>query len=266
MNLRIPLFAALGWVLYSCSSSDGGHWVPPVQPELPATGAYRVQQISHLGTTPNAYNWTLKYSDTHLTWAECELVGNASNSYKSALAYTASGVTITNTGGLNMTAVLNGDGNIEQLTVNKDEYYFTYADGRLIAWRKVMRDANFADKAASASAELNYQDGDLVSIVYAENNDDPIVVTLTPSTYPNTNGLLPAVLSRYMGCFGFEHLYYAGMLGKPTNHLVQGAFIDGLGDDDYEIAYNYSIANTGSTELCTFQYQGEAVAVDYEYK
>ena len=265
MNLRIPLFAALGWVLYSCSSSDGGHWVPPVQPERPATGAARVQRISHLGTTPNAYDWTLNYSATHLTSAECKLVGNASNSYKSSLTYGASSVTIANTAGLNMTAALNGDGCIEQLMVNKDEYYFTYENGRLVGWHKVMRDANFADKAASASAELVYQDGDLVSIVYAENNDAPTVVTLTPSTHPNTNGLLPAVLSRYMGCFGFEHLYYAGMLGKPTSHLVQGAIIDGLGDDDYEIAYTYSIADSGNTELCTFQYLGEAVAVDYEY-
>lgn len=267
MKLRFPLFATLVALLYSCSSSDDH--APLLQPNLPADGNNRVTSIVHEGSLPNVYNWTLTYDATRLLAAEGNLVGDTQNKYRSAFYYNPTGVTIANAGGPNMEAVFDIDGNIVQLMVNKDIYHFAYTDGRLTAWDKTVRDMNFGGDVSSASGRLTYQDGNLVSIAYVENEGEPSVYALTPSAIANRNGLLPALLSQQMGCFGFEHLYYGGMLGKPSSHLVANVKVDSSRGEEFdsEISYAYSSApHTGNITLCNISYDnGKAAAVIYKY-
>lgn len=267
MKFRIPLYAAFAAVLASCSGSDDH--TPLLQPDLPAAGKSRVCSITHEGSLPNVYNWTLTYDATRLVAAEGNLVGDMQNKYRSAFYYGPSGVTIANSEGPKMEATFNIDGNIVQLMVNKDVYHFTYADGRLITWDKTVRDMNFGGDVSSASGRLAYQDGNLVSIEYIENEGAPTFYTLTPSAIPNRNGLLPALISQQMGCFGFEHLYYGGMLGKPSTHLISNVKVDSSrGEEfDYEISYAYSSAPlTGDITLCNISYENnKAAAVIYKY-
>ncbi len=261
---------ALGLALYSCSSSDddgGGYYEPPIKLDLPAEGDGRVTSIKHSGSLSSSYDWTLTYNDTHLVSAKGSLVAGEVNEYTSKLSYTRKGVTIANSDNKNMVVELNDDGYIVELTVNKDVYHFSYSDnGYLVAWRKTTHDANFADEASTASAELTYEAGNLTRIEYVWNNNAPVVLTFTPSSYLNENGLLPATLSRYLGCFGFEHLYYGGMLGRPTAHLVEKVEVDGLNDEDYAIDYTYAFEGSNTT-LCIFKNaQGDAASVNYGYK
>ena len=267
MKFRSPVLAALAMALYSCSSSDD--YVPLVQPELPAEGNNRVRSITHEGNVPNVYDWKFTYDTNYLVSAEGTLVGDTENFYRSALYYSPEGVTIANYNGPQMSAIMNEDGNIVQLTANKDVYHFTYTNGYLTAWDKTVRDANFGGNASSASATLSYSGGNLVRISYVENDGQPTVVTLTPSTYLNENGLLPATLSPQLGCFGFEHLYYGGMLGKASKNLVKKVKVDSSrgASYDYEIDYTYSFSKTtGATELCIFTYQGKAATAIYKYE
>jgi hypothetical protein len=80
--------------------------------------------------------------------------------------------------------------------------------------------------------------------------------------------LLPETLSKQLGCFGFEHLYYAGLLGKATKHLVRLIEIDYPDEakkDDFTIEFEYSTNKEDYTELCTFKLDGRAVSVNYTY-
>ena len=75
-------------------------------------------------------------------------------------------------------------------------------------------------------------------------------------------------LSKQMGCFGFEHLYYAGLLGKATKHLVKAIQIDYPDEakkDDYSVEFKYSTNKSDQIELCTFILNDEAVSVNYVY-
>ena len=267
MKFRLPLYVAFAAALYSCSSSDDH--TPLLQPELPAEGKSRVTSITHEGSLPNVYNWTLTYDATRLVAAEGNLVGDMLNRYRSALYYSPTGVTIANAEGPKMEAVFNIDGNIVQLMVNKDVYHFAYTDGRLTTWDKTVRDMNFGGDVSSASGRLTYQGGDLVSIEYIENEGSPTIYTLTHSENLNRNGLLPALISQQMGCFGFEHLYYGGMLGKGSTHLVSNVKVDSSRGEayDYEISYAYSTAPlTGDITLCNISYESnKAAAVIYKY-
>lgn len=267
MKFRFPLLAALAMALYSCSSSDDH--VPPVQPELPAEGSLRVRSITHEGSLPYVYDWKLNYNANYLVSAEGNLVGDVENKYRSTLSYTPEGVTISNYQGPKMEAIMDADGNIVQLTVNMDVYNFSYTDGYLTSWSKVVRDMNFGGNVSSASGKLSYNSGNLVRIEYIENEGTPTIVTLTPSTTLNKNGLLPVTLSMQMGCFGFEHLYYGGMLGKPSKHLVKRVQVDSSkgSASDYVIDYLYSTSNeTGNTDLCVVTYQGKVATAIYRYK
>lgn len=261
---------ALSMALYSCSSSDddgGAYYEPPIKLDLPAEGSNRVTSIVHSGAVLPSYDWALTYNNTHLTSAKGNYVPGEKNEYSSTLTYTSKGVNIANSNGMSMVVTLNENGKIAEMTVNKDVYSFAYSyDGYLTQWSKTTHDANFAGEASTAMADLTYEAGNLVKIEYKSNNDAPIVLTLTPSNFVNKNGLLPAALSRYLGCFGFEHLYYGGMLGKPTTYLVEKVEIDGLDDDDYDIEYSYDF-DGDNTALCTFKNKNlRAASVNYGYK
>jgi hypothetical protein len=265
MKFRFPLLATLAFALYSCSSDD---YEPSIELELPAEGSSRVRSITHEGSLPYVYDWKLNYNDKYLVAAEGNLVGDTENMYSSYLSYTPETVLINNPKGPQMEAIMDADGNIVQLTVSKDVYNFVYTNGYLTAWDKTVRDMNFGGNVSSASGKLKYSAGNLVRIEYVENNGNPTIITLTPSTTLNKNGLLPVTLSLQMGCFGFEHLYYGGMLGKASKNLVKRVVVDDPKGtaNDFAIDYTYSVsATTGDTELCVFTYRGQAATAIYKY-
>ena len=66
-----------------------------------------------------------------------------------------------------------------------------------------------------------------------------------------------------------ECLYYGGMLGKPSTHLVKTIKVDNAKGtaNDYQIDCTYSFfSETGDTKLCNFTYKGEAASVIYKYE
>jgi hypothetical protein len=81
------------------------------------------------------------------------------------LYYAPNGVAIVNSNGKNMTAVMDAKGNIVELAVNNNEYYFEYTDGRLTSWKKVLNDENFGHEESATTGKLTYNAvGNLVRI------------------------------------------------------------------------------------------------------
>lgn len=260
------VFAAF---MASCSSEEPAP-LPNLQPELPGSSDAHIARIAHSGSIDGSYDWSFEYADGRLVSATGTLYNpkNFEVNYTSQFAYTPDNVTITNTGGPAMNIALDENRHIVHLTANKDEYHFLYRDGRLVSWEKTVRDVNFGNDASSAKATIEYKDDDIATIIYSENNDDPTCYHFTPSSLYNTNGLLPETMSKQMGCFGFEHLYYAGLMGKATKHLVQAVQIDypeEANKEDSQIQFSYSTNKAGNTELCTYNINGEAASVNYTY-
>lgn len=267
--LHTTVCLVLATLIVACANEEPVP-VPNLRPDLPGSAETHIRSIVHSGSIEGSYDWEFRYDDERLVSAKGTLYNPTSLEvkYTSQLAYTPDNVTIDNTGGLLMNVTLDGNNCVERLTVNKDEYRFYYADGRLIAWEKTLKDVNFGAEALRARGTIEYKDEDIVTITYSENNDDPTYYHCTPSSLYNTNGLLPETLSKQMGCFGFEHLYYAGLMGKATKHLVRIIQIDYPEEakrDDYQIEFNYSINKEEQTELCTYNFNGEAASVNYFY-
>lgn len=267
LHTTLCLIAAA--VIASCSSEEPAP-LPNIKPTLPGNGSEPVKSVVHSGKITGCYDWKFEYSDFRLVMAKGELYNtpNVDVKYQSELVYSHDTIGIRNSGDMAMRVVLNSDKLIERLMVNKDEYRFVYSEGRLVSWEKTIKDLNFGADALHARAMIEYKDGDISKITYSENNDDPTYYTCTPSTYYNANGLLPETLSKQFGCYGFEHLYYAGLLGKPTKHLVQTIQVDYPDEakmEDYEVSFNYSTNKNGHIELCTFLINGEAASVNYTY-
>lgn len=262
------LFIGIATLMASCSSDEPTPAL--VQPTLPGSSDVRVKSITHRGNMNGCYDWQFAYTGTRLTSASATLYNPTSVNiqYGSQLIYGENSVSIVNTGNLAMGLTLDENHNITYLTANKDEYRFVYNEGRLTAWDKIVKDVNFGADVSRARADIEYVNGDLKTIAYYENNDAPTYYRFTPSDIPNTNGLLPELMSKPFGCFGFEHLYYAGLMGNATKRLVKSIEIDypeASGHQDYELHFNYSVNKDGMVELCTFTYNGEAARADYTY-
>ena len=252
----------------ACSSDDP---VPVLmQPTLPGTNDVKVKSITHRGNISGCYDWQFGYLGTRLTSASANLYNPTSVSiqYASQLIYGSTSVSILNSGNLTMAITLEENHYITYLTVNKDEYRFVYNDGRLVSWDKIVKDVNFGADVSRAHADIEYNNGDLKTISYYENNDAPTLYHFTPSELINTSGLLPEMVSKQLGCFGFEHLYYAGLMGKSTKRLIKTLQIDYSDESnmqDVELNFNYSTDKNGNVELCTFIYNNEAASANYTY-
>jgi len=261
--------ALVAAVFVGCSGDDAP---APFQPSLPAQGGSNVTAITYQGNASDCYNWAFTYTGLRLTKATATLVpasGAEGYSYTSTLTYAYNSLGIQNTSETVSDIQLNTKNCIEKMKVNLNTYTFSYdSDGRLIAWRKQIVENSFGQNAEyTVSASLTYNTaGDLIRIIYTGADDKPITLTLTPTTNDNRNGLLPATISKEMGCLGFEHLYYAGLLGKASTHLTQS--ISYSYDDEtknYSTSFEYATQG-GNATLCNYHTPNGGVAsVNYAY-
>ena len=261
-------FLCCGLVFTSCTSDDDP--IPYVQPELPGHGIKPIKSIVHSGNVNNCYDWQFHYDGTRMVAADGSQYGTLTPfAYRSYLYYTTQDVSVTNSNNMGMKLALNNELNITLLNVNMDEYTFTYNNKKqLVKWEAVFKDANFGAEASRAKANITYANGNIAKIEYAKNNDNPTVYTFTSAMAKNVNGLLPETMSVALGCYGFEHLFYAGLLGAPTENLVKTIEVDypeESGLVDYTLNFTYATNSEGNTSLCTFKYNDEAVSVNYEY-
>lgn len=266
------LFLGVSLLLPAACSGDD-HPVPAMRPQLPADGGAPVVSIKHLGSVLSAYDWDFSYADNRLVSAAGTVRDplpdiDRSFSYTSSLVYGPASVAVKNSNGTVTDIKLNSSGYVERMMVNGNIYEFRYMDGRLIGWNKTVFENSLGPAAQyRSSANIEYVNGNLSRIVYTETGNEPVVLTFTPSGIVNTNGLLPETVSKEMGCLSFEHLYYAGLLGRPTSNLVQEISVDypeGTAQD-YTIEFEYNVQG-GNTVLCNYHTpDGKPAAVNYGY-
>ncbi len=269
MNCFRHIVIALGLMAAaSCSNDDT---TPPrtLQPELPGKKDCRLVSIVHNGAAPYCYNWAFTYSADRLAKGTGSKMGEAgeADTYTSTLTYGAETVALANSGNRPMTLTLNSEGLVSYMKVGKDVYEFLYLDKRLAEWKKTINDEYFGSTAYRSSATLQYVDGDLKTIVYVENDAEPVTLYFTPSEHLNHNGLLPETVFNELGCFGFEHLYYAGLLGQPTKYLVGEVTTRGYRDESRNVTvhFDYFTSEEGNTEVCNYSYKGQPASVVYGY-
>lgn len=271
----IPTLALLATACLTaaCSSDDDRPEPVPMKPTLPADGGDNVVRIQHLGHMTSTYDWTFTYTDGRLTQADGTVRDpdpaiDQSFSYTSTLGFTATGVGITNSSGEEIEIQLNAQGYITRMTVNRNIYEFTYSDGRLASWQKTAFENSFGQvQQYRSSATITWQNGDLAQIVMTEPDNSPVTITCVPSDEINRNGLLPPTLSKELGCAGFEHLYYAGLLGRPAQHLLQSVSYtyEQSSADNYSMQFEYSNVG-GNTTLCNYHTPtGGVASVSYTY-
>lgn len=254
----------------SCSGDDDPE---PFKPQLPAAGGSSLCSITHLGSVMSCYDWTFTYSNERLVSASGTVRDPSSDidgsfSYTSKLSYGTSSVGVENSSGEETSVTLNSQGYIERMTVNRNIYQFTYVDGRISGWNKTVFETSFGQAMQyRSSASIEYQNGNLSRIIYTETDNQPDTLTFTASSLVNYNGLLPETVSKELGCLSFEHLYYAGLLGRPTINLVKSlSYASGTSSsENYTIDFEYSTRD-GNVVLCNYHTPDGAVAsVSYGY-
>ena len=72
-------------------------------------------------------------------------------------------------------------------------------------------------------------------------------------------------MSKQLGLLGYEHLYYAGLLGRPTANLVKSiAFEFEDASRNYTLDFDYSL-RSGNIELCNYYTpDGSPASVNYD--
>lgn len=257
------------FALSSCSDDEE----PAMRPTLPADGAASVKSITHLGNVMSTYDWTFSYSDGRLYAAQGTMRDpspeiDRSFSYTSQLSYGPWNVGVYNSSGENVQLQLSSQGYIERMTVNRNIYEFQYRDGRLSGWNKTIFENSFGQvEQYKSSATITYDNGNLAKIDYVGVDNEAVTLTFTTSSMSNGNGLLPEGISQELGCLGFEHLYYAGLLGRPTNNLVQRVnFTHSRNPElDYTLDFEYGTSN-GNVTLCNYHTpDGGVASVSYAY-
>lgn len=266
-KLYTTLYCALALLTVACSDDDA----PILKPKLPCGDGDKLLSVTHNGKANECFDWVFAYSNDRLTKAEGTNYTSSQNiSYTSNISYHPNGVSIKNSGDRTMNVTLNAAGLIEQMAVNTDEYFFHYQNGRLVGWNKRFNDENFGANKYNTKASISYDaEGNLSSIRYEMEENDPILIQLTPSDELNDNGLLPETISKEFGLLGFEHLYYAGLFGRPTKNLVGKIKISGYKDSDknttVEFKY-YRDDKSRNITLCNYSYMGKQASVVYTYE
>lgn len=254
----------------SCSDDDE----PSFAPDLPAEGGSNLKKVSRTGGIINtAYDWEFSYSGPRMSYAagvirDADHEIDRSHRYESQIHYGNHRVEVVNSTREDINIILNGSNCIERMTVGKNIYNFQYKNGHLSSWQKVVFENSFGQAVKyESSAVLKYENEDLKSIEFTGPDNVKVTTTFTPDVRNNLNGLLPETVANEMGCLGFEHLYYAGLMGRPTAHLVKSISVNHPEDQEqcYTINFQYSVKGN-NTSLCTYQTpSGEPVSVIYTY-
>ena len=257
----------LGVMATGCSSDDHA---PIFQPTLPATGGDCVRSIEHQGSMMASYDWTFHYDGTRLvqaqgTMRDADPKADKSYRYTSYLGYGTSWISVTNQPGEAVNIQLNSEGYIDRMTVGQNDYRFRYLDGRLVEWSKTVYENTFGQQAMyTSTGKITYDNGNYSKLEYVGPDSERATLTFTSTDLVNRNGLLPVGVTKELGMLGFDHLYYAGLLGRPIINLVRS--VDYTSPrQTYTINYEYS-SRSGNTVLCNFHApDGKIASVNYTY-
>ena len=259
--------------LTACSDEDE----PAFIPKLPTDGGNAVKAITRTGDIANpTYDWQFIYSGPRLTESK-GTVRDPDNSIDKTFSYTTSikygdhNVYIDNSTGKKFQITLNGSNCIEQMLIGRNIYSFQYKNGYLSAWQKTIFENEISATKYKTSATIEYFENgnsyDFKEIRYTGPDNVTVTTSFTPDQNRNLNGLLPEAASKEIGCLDFEYLYYAGLLGKGTTHLVKSLSVNHptVSAKCYTLNFNYSVSGNNTT-LCTYQTpSGKPVSVNYTY-
>ena len=268
LGLVITTFISLS--LTSCSDDDG----PTFLPNLPANGGDNVRMITHSGRVMTCYDWKFIYGGKRLLNAVGQIRDPQSDvdksySYSSNLKYGFNSVRIENSNREPVSVSLNSEGYIGNMKVGRNTYNFIYDNNRLVAWFKTIFEDSFGQATQyKTSASIKYtNNGDLEKIIVIGPDNQPVTTTFVPTNIENKNGLLPETVSDELGCLGFEHLYYAGLLGLPTKNLVKSITVSYADEakKGYTIDFEYGTEGNNIT-LCNYHTDtNEIASVRYDY-
>lgn len=275
---KILLLCATTMLFVACGKDD--HSPVPIKPVLPSSGEKPITSITRLGNVESGYDWNFTYSDGRLTNAIGTLRDPSASvdrsfTYTSTFAYGAKEVSLNSSTGEKITLQLNGEGYVSKMLVNRNIYTFQYNySGQLCAWSKQVFEESLGQiQQYNSSATIDYDaQGALQKIVYKGVDNRQTILTFTNYASANRNGLMPPTIARELGCIGFEQLYYAGLLGRPTRLLVKSIKYD-FYDDSNAIAstqttdFEYGYQSDGNIELCNYHIapSGNIASVSYKY-
>lgn len=255
--------------LVACGDDEAP--IPSMQPELPADGASNVMKIENKGAITDSYDWTFTYSDNRLvsaTGISCYTSANDEYyKYTSNLTYGPDWVSISNSDNLGIEVMLNKSELIERIKVDNDVYQFAYIDDRMTAWDLSISNNNFGQSQVfNTSAQIEYNNGNISKIIVTEPDNIPVIYTLKYSHLENKNGILPVNMSKQLGCLGMEHLFYAGLLGKPTKNLVEEVVVTSEKPEmNYSMSFDYSFRDN-NVVVCSYKTaDGSLATVNFDY-
>lgn len=175
---------------------------------------------------------------------------------------------MTNSSGEKVTIQLNAMKYISTMQVNRNTYRFYYnADGRMSGWEQIIIQESLGQAQTYKShADLIYRNSTLQKIEYHGSDNRLVTLLFTPSLMPNVNGLLPPTVEREMGCLGFEHLYYAGLLGRPSAYLIKSVEYQ-FEDESKNYTTDFEYGTHGiNTVLCNYHTpDGLVSSISYGY-
>ena len=268
-TLGLTIFTFISLSLSSCTEDDNISFIP----KLPANGGDHVKAISHSGKMMPSYDWKFTYNGPRITSASGVLRdphGDIDKSfrYTSNLKYGTNTVAVHNSNNEPIKISLNSEGYIGNMKVGRNTYNFIYDNNHLVAWFKTIFEDSFGQATQyKTSGTIKYNNGNLESIVMTGPDNVPVTTTFVSHTLENKNGLLPETASEQMGCLGFEHLYYAGLLGESTKNMVKSLTVSyaDKSKKGYTIDFEYGTEGNNVT-LCNFHTNTDEIAsVRYDY-
>ena len=269
----------LALAAFVCFSSCSDDEEPAFQPTLPTNGGNPVKAIIRTGDiAAPTYDWQFYYEGPRLidakgTIRDADDTIDKTFSYQTSLTYGDHKVYVKNSTGKKIQITLNGSNYIEKMLIGRNIYEFQYKNGYLCSWQKTIFENEMSATQYTTFATIEYTENgnnfDYKKINYTGPDNVTITTTFIPHNLKNTNGLLPEAASKEIGCLDFEYLYYAGLLGKGTTHLVKSLSLNNPSDSTKNYTLNFiydknSVSN--NTTLCTYQTpSGTPVSVNYAY-
>lgn len=267
-----PLLLASFMMMASCSDGDSPTLASNIYTPN-SSGFSSVKTISRSGVFDDSYDWTFYYRNDNMIEAYSRLATGISGQYEGQemyykLKYTTRDVTVRTNG--EAVDLIMQNALVSQAVSGNTTYSFTYSMGYLTSWNVVYKNSGFGEETTKgASAVINWSDGNISSIVYipsADASNKFYTYTFQYSSELNYNGLMPEAVSRALGCFGSEYLYYSGMLGRGTKNLVKSVTIENSIDPNDVVTYNFNYRmNAGNVVMCSYGTAVNPVIVTYGY-